>query len=98
MTQPHKTEAEIQAMREGGAILGRILRDLRSYVAPKMTGIEVDEWVSKQKKQHGIFGIQRPRTFFCQNRRGGEHLVPPRYQRMAGAAQCRRATIAPGAA
>lgn len=53
MTQPHKTEAEIQAMREGGAILGRILRDLRSYVAPKMTGTEVDEWVSKQIKKHG---------------------------------------------
>lgn len=53
MTQPHKTEAEIQAMREGGEILGRILRDLRSYVAPKMTGIEVDKWVSEQIKKHG---------------------------------------------
>lgn len=39
---------KIEAMREGGKILGGILRDLREYVKPGMTGKEIDAWVRKE--------------------------------------------------
>ena len=39
---------KITAMREGGAILGRLLADLKEYVKPGMTGKEVDAWVRKE--------------------------------------------------
>ena len=39
---------KIQAMREGGAIMGQLLQDLRRYVKPGMTGKEVDMWVRKE--------------------------------------------------
>ena len=41
-------EEKIAAMREGGAILGGLLRDLREYVQPGMTGKEIDAWVRKE--------------------------------------------------
>lgn len=53
MSQPRKTEAEIQAMREGGTILGGILRDLKVHVQPGMTGLEVDAWVAKEITARG---------------------------------------------
>ncbi len=40
-------------MREGGKILGGILRDLKQYVKPGMTGIEVDAWVHEQILSRG---------------------------------------------
>ena len=36
-------EQKISAMREGGKILGNLLRDLKAYVKPGMTGKEIDE-------------------------------------------------------
>jgi methionyl aminopeptidase len=48
VTQPKKTSAQIDAMRECGQILGGLLRDLRAYVRPGMTGIEIDAWVAKE--------------------------------------------------
>ncbi len=53
MTQPKKTDAEIQAMREGGKILAGILRDLKAYVRSGMTGLEVDAWVAQQITARG---------------------------------------------
>ena len=41
-------KAKIEAMREGGKILGEILRDLREYVAVGMTKRELDAWVRQQ--------------------------------------------------
>ena len=38
-------QEKITAMREGGKILGNLLRDLKEYVKPGMTGKEVDAWV-----------------------------------------------------
>ena len=35
-------------MREGGKILGNLLRDLKDYVKPGMTGKEIDAWVRKE--------------------------------------------------
>lgn len=41
-------EKKIQAMREGGQILGKLLADLKDYVKPGMTGKEIDAWVRKE--------------------------------------------------
>ena len=46
-------EQKISAMREGGKILGNLLRDLKGYVKPGMTGKEVDAWVRKEIVRRG---------------------------------------------
>lgn len=46
-------EEKIKAMRAGGKILGGVLRDLREYVKPGMTGKEVDAWVRKTIEERG---------------------------------------------
>jgi len=48
-----KTEAEIQAMRDGGKILAAILNDLKKHVTVGMSEIEADEWVEKEIKSRG---------------------------------------------
>lgn len=48
MTQPPKTPDQIQAMRDGGRVLGDILNRLKSYVQVGMTGLEVNEWVDAE--------------------------------------------------
>lgn len=44
---------KIAAMREGGKILGNLLRDLKAYVKPGMTGKEADAWVRKEVEKRG---------------------------------------------
>lgn len=46
-------EKKIIAMREGGKILGNLLKDLKSYVQPGMTGKEIDAWVRKEIVKRG---------------------------------------------
>ena len=46
-------EQKNNAMREGGKILGNLLRDLREYVKPGMTGKEVDAWVRAEIVKRG---------------------------------------------
>ena len=46
-------EQKIDAMRKGGKILGNLLRDLKEYVQPGMTGTEVDAWVRKEIVRRG---------------------------------------------
>lgn len=41
-------DQKITAMREGGRIMGNLLRDLKNYVKPGMTGKEIDAWVRKE--------------------------------------------------
>ena len=48
-TADEKTlQEKIAAMREGGKILGNLLRDLKEYVQPGMTGRQIDEWVRNE--------------------------------------------------
>lgn len=47
-TTPEKLQEKITAMREGGKIMGNLLKDLRNYVKPGMTGKEIDQWVRKE--------------------------------------------------
>ena len=51
--QALKTDAQIQAMREGGRILATIYRDLRQFVKVGQTEVEIDRWVGEQIKKHG---------------------------------------------
>ncbi len=46
-------DKKIVAMREGGKILGNLLKDLRGYVKPGMTGLEIDDWVRKEIVKRG---------------------------------------------
>ena len=49
----NKTEAQIQAMREGGKILARILRELTEFSKVGTTGLEVDAFARKKIKEYG---------------------------------------------
>ena len=44
---------KIAAMREGGKIMGNLLRELEMYVKPGMTGKEIDAWVRKEIVKRG---------------------------------------------
>lgn len=46
-------ETKIRAMRAGGKILGELMRDLKAYVQPGMTGKEVDAWVRSEIERRG---------------------------------------------
>lgn len=48
-----KTPDEIEAMRRGGKILATILRDLKNFVKPGMSELEIDTWVEREIKKHG---------------------------------------------
>jgi methionyl aminopeptidase len=48
-----KLAEKITAMREGGKILGNLLRDLKAYVQPGMTGKEIDAWVRSEIVKRG---------------------------------------------
>lgn len=53
MTQPLKSPEQIQAMRDGGRILGDILSRLRLHVQVGMTGFEVNDWVDAEIRRLG---------------------------------------------
>ncbi len=46
-------QEKIKAMREGGKILGNLLRDLKNYVQPGMSEKEIDAWVRKEVVARG---------------------------------------------
>lgn len=48
-----KTDAQIQAMREGGKILARILRELCEFSKVGTTGLEVDAYARKKINEYG---------------------------------------------
>lgn len=53
MSQPTKTAAQVQAMRDGGKIIATIFERLKKYVQPGMTELDVDAWVEKEIKRLG---------------------------------------------
>lgn len=56
-----KTPAEIEAMREGGKVLASILKDLKAYAKPGMTGKEIDTWVENEIKKEVLILLIRIR-------------------------------------
>ncbi len=53
MTQPPKTNAQIQAMRECGHILAQIYDGLKKQLSVGMTGLEADAWVAAEIEHLG---------------------------------------------
>ena len=51
--QKIKTDAEIEAMREGGKILATIFQGLRERTVPGVSEKELDAWVESEIKAHG---------------------------------------------
>ena len=52
-TTKEKLQQKITAMRKGGKIMGNLLKDLKNYVKPGMTGKQIDEWVRKEIIKRG---------------------------------------------
>ncbi|MDQ5932327.1 MAG: methionyl aminopeptidase, partial [Patescibacteria group bacterium] len=59
MSQPSKTDAQIQAMRDGGKILATIFQGLKQRLQPGMTGRDVDAWVAAEIKRLGAEATYR---------------------------------------
>lgn len=53
MSQPAKTPAQIEAMREGGRLLAMIFDGLRKYVQVGMSELEVNAWVEAEIRRLG---------------------------------------------
>lgn len=48
-----KTPVQIEAMRQGGKILARILREITEFARPGVTGLEVDEFARQKLTEYG---------------------------------------------
>lgn len=59
MAQVQKTEAEIQAMRDGGKILAGIFEDLKKQVKPGVSELELDDWVEKEIAARGAIATYK---------------------------------------
>lgn len=57
--QKQKTDAEIQAMREGGAILAHIFDELKKRAVPGVTEKELDIWVENEIKARGAIATYK---------------------------------------
>ena len=57
--QKPKTEAEINAMREGGRILAEILNGVRAIAKPGVSEKEVDAWVDAEIKARGAIATYK---------------------------------------
>jgi methionine aminopeptidase, type I len=51
--QPPKTDYQLEAMRQGGKIMARIMADLKEQVKPGVSELFLDRWVEHQIKKHG---------------------------------------------
>lgn len=59
MSQPTKTLAEIDAMREGGKILATIFEGLKKQVIVGANGLAIDKWVANEIKSHGAIATYK---------------------------------------
>lgn len=59
MTQPKKTQQQIEAMRECGTILATVFDGLKQQLKPGMTGLEADAWVAEEIKRLGAEATYR---------------------------------------
>lgn len=57
--QPPKTPEQIEAMRQGGRILAQIFADVKQFVQPGQTGIEVDTFVGDKIAEYGAVATYR---------------------------------------
>jgi methionyl aminopeptidase len=59
MTQPVKTPAQIQAMREGGKLIATIFDGLKKQVHTGVTELELDAWVAQEIKALGAIATYK---------------------------------------
>lgn len=59
MSQPPKTPAQIDAMREGGKILAQIFDDIRAHVHAGMSEKDVDEFVGDKIVEYGAIATYK---------------------------------------
>ncbi|MFZ1302032.1 MAG: type I methionyl aminopeptidase [Candidatus Microsaccharimonas sp.] len=57
--QKQKTQAEIEAMRQGGKILATIFDGLKKQAKPGVTELELDAWVDAEIKKHGAIATYK---------------------------------------
>ena len=57
--QKAKTDAEIQAMREGGKILATIFEGLKQQIKPGVSELELDAWVDAEIKRRGAIATYK---------------------------------------
>lgn len=83
--QKIKTAAEIQAMREGGAILARIFDGLKKQVKAGVSEKELDAWVDAEIKKHGAVATYKtdevnfPATICISTNQQIVHGIPTDY-------------------
>lgn len=54
-----KTDAQIQAMRDGGKIIATIYEDLKKYVHAGMSEKSIDQWVEAEITRHGAIATYK---------------------------------------
>jgi methionyl aminopeptidase len=59
MTQPEKTPAQIQAMREGGKLIATIFDGLKKQVHAGVSELELDAWVAQEIKALGAIATYK---------------------------------------
>lgn len=88
--QRPKTAAEIEAMRQGGAILAGILKDLRMQVRPGVSEKELDAWVDAEIKARGAIATYKtsevnfPAAICISTNEQIVHSIPTDYVLQAG--------------
>lgn len=93
MSEPitgRKTPEQLQAMREGGVILARIFADIREFVCPGMTELEINDFVAGKIKEYGATPTYRepdpdfPGVICVSTNEEIVHGVPTDYEFKAG--------------
>ncbi len=83
--QKAKTDAEVQAMRDGGKILATIFEGLKQQVKPGVSEIELDAWVDAEIKKHGAIAtyktdeVQFPAAICISTNEQIVHSIPTNY-------------------
>ena len=90
MIGPIKTEAEIQAMRDGGKILATIFDGLKKQVVPGVSELELDAWVDAEIKRLGAIATYKtdevdfPAAICISTNEQIVHGIPTDYRLQAG--------------
>jgi len=90
MYGPTKSQADIQAMREGGKILATIFDGLKKQIAPGVSELELDAWTEKEIKRLGAVATYKtsevnfPAVICISTNDQIVHGIPTDYKLQAG--------------
>ena len=54
-----KSEHEIEMMREAGKVTGQILRELKDVIKPGISTMDIDQFVERRVKEHGMIASEK---------------------------------------